>query len=49
MVPALPVFHPGPSTHVAVVDVEDMHFGRGLHLFYPGAVPAMASRLELVR
>lgn len=36
-----------PHTHVAVVNVEDVDFGRRLDFLYSGAVPAMASRAEL--
>lgn len=38
-----------PNTHVAVVNVEDMYFGRRLDFLYSGTVPAMASWAELKR
>lgn len=36
-----------PPTHVAVVNVEDVHFGRRLDFLDSGPVPAMASGAEL--
>ena len=39
--------HLRPHTHVAVVDVEDVYFGRRLDFLHSGTVPAMASRAEL--
>jgi hypothetical protein len=36
-----------PSTHVAIVDVEDVHFGRRFDFLYTGTVPAMVSWAEL--
>lgn len=38
---------PAPPTHVAVVNVEDVHFGRRLDFFHSGPVPAMALWAEL--
>lgn len=38
-----------PNTHIAVVNVEDMYFGRRLYFLYSGTVPAMASWAELKR
>lgn len=38
-----------PNTHIAVVNVEDMYFGRRLDFLYSGTVPAMASWAELKR
>lgn len=38
---------PVPHTHVAIVDVEDMYFGRRLDFLYAGTVPAKTLQAEL--
>lgn len=45
--PCHPVHLAVPRTHVAVVNVEDVHFGSRLNFLYSGPVPATASCAEL--